>query len=64
MASTALTTVKEKEEVGGGLGEGGGLLQAKWGEQLSLVGYSIGRKCRRWEGERVTVQLFHLFQSS
>ncbi len=26
------------------------MLGAKWGEQLSLVGYSIGRKCRRWEG--------------
>lgn len=45
MASTALTMVKEK----GGLGDGGGMLEAKWGEQLSLVGYSIGRKCRRRE---------------
>ena len=26
------------------------MLGAKWGERLSLVGYSIGRKCRRWEG--------------
>lgn len=50
MASTALTMVKEKGEMGGGLGDGGGMLEAKWGEQLSLVGYSIGRNCRRWEG--------------
>ena len=47
VASTALTVVKQRGEMGGGPGDGGGTLGAKWGEQLSLVGYSIGRKSRK-----------------
>jgi len=31
---------------------------AKWGEQLSLVAYSIGRKCMwGWEGHRVVATI-------
>lgn len=41
VASTASTMEKQKGEMGGWWR---GMLEAKWGEQLSLVGYSIGSK--------------------
>ena len=46
VASTATNMEKQKGEIGGGLGDGGGRSGLNGGEQLSLVGYSIGRKCR------------------
>lgn len=42
VASTASTMEKQKKERWEG--DGSGMLGAKWGEQLSLVGYSIGSK--------------------
>lgn len=51
VASTASTMEKQKKERWEG--DGRGMLGAKWGEQLSLVGYSIGSKrndINEWRG--------------
>jgi len=37
-----------------------GVLGAKWGERLSLVGYSIGRKCNDENGRGVRGSSVHL----